>query len=423
LIVDRCLLPFFVGCMSFVGVAMQLGSASDRSVMPRQSDRIVLLGDSTWELVKQSPQTMVFCTPGGSMTSAGKHPLWPRNDPWLGRFLCWAVSQHDMPVFFGVVPPFRSCPAHSSYAVAAQALSCIPTGNSIVLSELLETAHDNRELWQADRVHLTEQGVKHVICKYFKQLTSHRLFQPGALCVVLADGWNEKKLQHGGVYRFAREALLTQTSLAGVLQAMQPFTCSSSMQRPLPFSVSRDVGTSVQRLLDTCSQIMRDHINIGPGYIDVHAGDIVNCTGPLQSLPEANPRTAVLVHKVVLGSDGGYFILDRVAPAWVLSSYFVPPPNAPRGPCVVSMEPGYQLVISDHIDTGPGCLNVFAGEIVHCTGPLLSFPEGNSLTALLAHKVFVCSDGCYIVLDHSAPALVLSSYLVPAPMARQRFSC
>jgi hypothetical protein len=423
--VSCCLLPLLVGCRFVFGAAMQLGSATASSIAASHSGLRVLLGDSTWQCVEQSPQTIVFCTPGGSMTSAGMHPSWARNDAWLGRFLCWAASLDNMPVFFGVVPPLRSCPAHAWYADAAQALSLIPTGNSIVLPALLDVAAGT--MWCPDRIHLTLAGVRVVVSTYFNHLftvlVSSGRFQPGSLLVVLADGWNEKKLRPGDAYCCARAALLQQTSLAGVLQVMRPFTCSSLMQRPTPCAVSILVGTRAQRGdFSTFCHVLLDHINIGRGYMDVYVGDCVNCHGPLQPLPEANPRTAVRVHKVVLGSDGFYFMLDRVAPEWVLSSYLALP-NALQRPSDASWDVGFQLVHSEHIDIGRGFLNVHAGDIVHCAGPLQALPGGIPRSAYLVHKVFVCSDGCYTTLDDRPPALVLSSHLVPAPKARERFSC
>ena len=297
---------------------MQLGSASGSSIVPSQSSLRVLLGDSTWERAEQSPETMVFCTPDGSLTSAGKRPLWPRNDAWLGRFLCWAASFPNVPVFFGVVPPLRSCPRHAEYAGAAQALALISTGNSIVLPALLDVVV--AAMWVKDRIHLTLEGVRFVVSTYFNHLSnilvSSGRLQPGALLVVLADGWNEKNLRPGDAYCCARAALLQQTSLAGVLQVMRPFTCPLLMQRPMPCAVSIPVGTRAQRGdFSTFCLVLLDHINIGPGYMDVHAGDSVICRRPLQPLPEANPRTAARVHQVVLGSDGCYFMVDRVAPA------------------------------------------------------------------------------------------------------------
>ena len=183
----------------------------------------LLLGDSTGALAEQTADTWVICTPGGSMLHEGSAPP-PRNTPWVDRLLLWLDTQPRRPLVAGVVHPQHSCLASPRYKDRADALAELPRGATDMLPSLTNMAV-LRELWSKDRVHLTAEGLDHVVHSYFRELEDRHAFASGiTLWVLIADGWNvdAEHLGMGSPYYRARHALHCATSTTEMRWAVEP---------------------------------------------------------------------------------------------------------------------------------------------------------------------------------------------------------
>ncbi len=100
----------------------------------------LVLGDSTWQEVKETTELRVVCAPGGSMTKEGEWP--PREEPWLFQLARWYKQLSDRPIRIGVIPGEHSVPASSKYRKQAEALNKTPLGEDVRLSPLTYVVPD-----------------------------------------------------------------------------------------------------------------------------------------------------------------------------------------------------------------------------------------------------------------------------------------